>query len=589
MICMQNTTEWRNKCMQNEKDRRDRGETQKKAWCCLGYLIIVMLIVTAISVSIFEGVDDKDLLRGVEIPMSKLPSTVIDESPFIYYENELTIWVENSASMLGFITNKKVSCPESFLRYMMDPVRLIESWIGDIEEVNYHWFNPTLAYQEVHKVTTTMNPEDVLESNFYIDYNKQKPSSDRDQYGNSLISVLNLIDTTHLNLIITDFLEDERALNNDELKNVCERIFQNNQAIEIIALDGLYGGILYDAGKADVQFAFNYAHRSDYIEENGRLKIGSATQIGPRKNMHHHRARPIYFILVGRTEACKAAAEQIIRQYEKYCKLEYADDENQGQHVLFDDSEKGVLRKAKEIVFGESGVGGVLQSINDNNVSKHGVINQDEYCESTIDKIDAKGNLCHKEGVDAYKITRHKNVTEQQYTIQYVFEPFVENLEKQSNKFDLAAPIKVEHLVFERIEKLTGAENEIELLGGGYRQYSLKPFSTGDREIHAKVTKNNSRDVCVELTVDAAAIPDGYYRIEIPVALERKSEDYLPSISQSGFSSLNTGRSAAMTNYHSTSDLLDQLLHIRKAYKNYLKKKVMVANVVVELQILSAY
>lgn len=572
---------------------------------CVPILIAFLL---AISVPFIAKADyDMSTLMGLisdPVRQEILPVEA-HQSDALYRSQALTVWVENSVSMAGFVSKDKQFCPESFFEYMLSLPHAIDTWMPDVVNSTFYQFNPEFAYQltSQRKSLDDILPDyeikhidDITSKGFFLPIDRQQELWDREQYANALATLLNVLPTDRLNLIVTDFLEDESALNDELLRSACEHILNSNRTIHIIALDGLFSGMLTDIGHTGDIYTFNYKHafsspsslkyRTDYknVQLNMNGKAVLATEIGPERYKNHRHNRPFYIILVGTAGQCADFAEIIKSEYKNY-KAENLLNQTISYHYE--------TRAPQELTFGNHGVLSVLKSVTyeddslDDKSIKSEIVDKDKWIEH-----DAHLEY-HPDGVDAYRIGLNTQNKPQKYAIRFSFKPDVENYEEYcfSDTYKALTPI-VRRLVFSDTDPDPSKLNIVTLNGNNYAEYSFAEYPQGSDIFSVSTPKQDTTGIAFDLNIDLSQFDVGYYRVEIPVILTYDTSSHWVSISESDILSRNLRRSDFKLNpksqskaTKSTIDLTRQLDQIKYAQQDHLENPVSVAYIAVDIEI----
>ena len=507
-----------------------------------------------------------------------------DEQQQETQSEHLNIWVENSPSMAGFISTNGNQCPISFYEYMLceNP---ISKWVPKTVETTFYRFSPQTAAQ--------------LASQGYVDLESLEFSSraarrrafceeidDYKQQGNALTAVFSLLNTTQPNIIITDFLETAGVVDNSQLQAACEAIFKKNLSITVIALDGLFSGALYDAGMDEEYFTIS-AQNCDYpVDNNNNVSFSTlkktkikAKEIDSNSNKYHRHTRPLYMIIVGTAEQCNRYAALVTKEYKQYLdSREYSANDLEGHHR--GKNTDVTFRDPMVLSFGQTGVLKVLHIIGDE-INPDMTVHEGTW-ESTIEEIDFQQNPLHPDGISAYRLNKDSSKASQLYTIRYSFQPAIEN-PVNDDRYTLGL-VKERKLSFEAIENPDPeiTRNIVRMIGGGSWSYSLVNFEDLYQAITIEQCELNQGRVEFDLTVDVSVLEVGYYRLEIPVLIQR-SQNSLVDIT--AMESWSVERSDVSDNPRATTDLTAHLKQILQAQRSHIGEAVPVANVTVDIEI----
>lgn len=510
---------------------------------------------------------------------------------------QLAIWVENTPSMAGYVSyDERLDCPDSFLEYMMDPAQPVTGWFPGVTDASLYRFNTTFAQsladadeEQQRAVLSEMRftgTQSVLRQGFFQRQPEVNLAQGSTTGRHALASVLNNLDTGIPHVIITDFLETAEAVASGELQEACGRIFRNNLTIQVVALDGYFSGAIYDAGEDGQYFAFCVDGNSEFTSTGNRTvrqRFDDATSIeaqivGPLSYPAHRHTRPLYAVVVGTAEQCGDIVSVLREQYQTYCNaLSYST-----PHL-----HEGMsgIREASVFPFGQLGVLHVLYGADETEITSR-VAQSGGACELTIAETDYSQQPLHADGVSAYRLVKDRDSVSQVYTIEYSFMPDVESYQTNWG-MDVyqTGPLQKSRFVFGPEGSFEGPTGSVAVVGSQMLSYALESYTDDTGAISVAACRADESGVTVQLRIDASLLPTGYYRLSLPIMLERDVESNLDDLQRLDVQSWSAQRGTSSEVGFCTADLYDQMQAISSAQLEYLHEPVLVAAITLDLEI----
>lgn len=509
----------------------------------------------------------------------------------------LAIWVENTPSMAGYVSyNERIDCPDSFLEYMMDPAQPVTGWFSGVTSASLYRFNTTFAQRladaseaQQRTVLDEMSftgTQSVLRQGFFQSQSEVTPAQGGTTGRHALASVLSNLDTSIPNLIVTDFLETSAAVTSGELQAACGRLFRSNLTIQVVALDGYFSGALYDAGEDGQYLAFCVEGNNEFSSSGSRtvrqrFESGGSIEaqvVGPRSYPAHRHTRPLYVVVVGTAEQCGEIVSTILEQYQAYSNaLDYST-----PHLH---SGMSGIREASVFSFGRLGVLQVLSKGDETEIVSR-MAQADGPYDLTIHETDYNQQPLHANGVSAYRLIKDGHSVSQVYTIEYSFMPDVESYQTNwSMDVYQAGPLQKSRFVFGPEGTLEGPTGSVAVIGSQTLSYALESYQDATGAISLGACRPGENGVTVQIRIDASLLPTGYYRLALPVMLERDVESNLDDLQRLEIQSWSARRDSPSEAAFGTTDLYDQMQAISDAQLEYLHEPVLVAAITLDLEI----
>lgn len=509
----------------------------------------------------------------------------------------LAIWVENTPSMTGYVSyDLRIDCPDSFLEYMMDPAQPVTGWFPGVTSASLYRFNTTFAQRladanEAQKraVLDEMSftgTQSVLRQGFFQSQPEVTPAQGGTTGRHALASVLNSLDTSIPNLIVTDFLETAEAVASGELQAACGRLFRSNLTIQVVALDGYFSGVLYDAGEDGQYLAFCVEGSNGFSSTGNRtvrqrFESGGSIEaqvVGPRSYSAHRHTRPLYMVVVGTAEQCGEIVNTLQKQYQAYCNaLDYS-----SPHLH---SGMSGIREASVFSFGRLGVLQILSKADETEIASR-MAQADGPYKLTVSETDYDQQPLHAKGVSAYRLMKDSNAVSQVYTIEYSFTPDVESYQTNwSMDVYQAGPLQKGRFVFGPEGTFEGSTGSVAVIGSQTLSYTLESYQDTTGAISVGACQPGEKGVTVQIRIDASLLPAGYYRLALPVMLERDVESNLDDLQRLEIQTWSARRDSSSEAAFGTTDLYDQMQAISDAQLEYLHEPVMIAAITLDLEI----
>ena len=573
-----------------EKQKKLGKRNQVIVWFILLILLAVIMGLGGFGTDNFEQICYRvDLISE---PVSLRQMTVSAESgEQTQSKNHLSVWVENSPSMAGFISSGKDNCPISFFEYMLN-TNSIGQWVPNDTRTTFYRFSSILAYDlekqgienlEQLRNDSKLSVEATRNQSFCYEFDDV-----RERRGNALAAVLSVLDLEQPSIIITDFLESADALQKDTLLKACERIFKNNYTISVIALDGMFSGAIYDSGLNDEEiFTVTAQQQNDrfiYNRENVQIKTSAGTRLQAKEIVtpytYHRHIRPMYILVVGTAAQCDSYSDMIVSHYDEYrekMRNGYTKEEPEKAHSNLENGP--LFRDAQKHSIGQIGILQKLVSVDKVRIDNK-VLSHDGDCAETRNEIDYYQVPLHAEGVDAYRLSKDAGKASQRYTIRYSIRPDIEQYSVEDRY--LTSDVRKSWLVFTPYKGSDTSVKTVKTLGNRTLTYKFEDFSDQNRAFRISDCIALEEEVQFDVTIDVSALEKGYYRLEIPVVLERQeNNDDLNTV----FKDWNIARVDAKKAPSATADLLNQLRQISDAKSYYAHNRVTVAIVTIDIEV----
>ena len=506
------------------------------------------------------------------------------------------IGVEGNPDMVGFLKlDANIKCPESFYAALLKETNKVAAIYGKgITVRNYFRFDGSFAKTYFKDPSTFAGLSSIqIESeqaprrgDFYSLETNAKDSLWQSKTGeSSLAAALSVVERDTPTILLTDFVEPEGELERKRLQTACESLFSQNLTVAVVSMEGSFGGLLYDIDAADKVFSYGLTSNKTVTS------IGNPKQI----NVYHRKIRYFYVVVVGTAKQCEtlingqaatetsAATTGLLTMFKNFAAdINY--DLCRGNHDAY--GEPQVL------YFGRNGIRSVLNSVDQKNISATETtgVGTSTQNQPGLDRV-----AMHAAGVDAYKILKDDEATDQIMSLTYQIKPDVERYSEtwQVDQY-IMNPVTKQQAVFTGATKAEADQSEqsVHVIGRFYATYTLEPFVGSTTAFTLSPLQKTADGLSFQVDVNTATLKRGIYRLKIPITLLRSKNAGMPDLEAYEWiaeRSISRDQMKALRDKdkpgNRTTDLLEHFYQINDAQKIVAKQPVPLANVTIDIEI----
>ncbi len=228
----------------------------------------------------------------------------------------LTVWADTGASMSGFVRETRSAYVPSSYKMMLYALPEIARTLSPIAQVDYYRFASTFSFtgdaitdeqRALIRNAQATDPDVLVDAAQYDAAPKESGASV------SFASVLNALDLSSPNLILTDMEADGLTQTDEPYRQALERIFNAGCCISVVGMKSAFSGILYNYTNTGENFAYG-------------MTDSTATQLVSTYPLHCH-PRPFYAVIIGTSTQCSALRDALLDTYRSECQQKILDPE----------------------------------------------------------------------------------------------------------------------------------------------------------------------------------------------------------------------------------------------------------------------
>jgi hypothetical protein len=220
----------------------------------------------------------------------------------------LTVWADTDASMSGFARETRTSYVPSSYRMILYALPEIAKTLSPIAQVSYYRFASAFSFTN-DKITdeqrALMLEAHAADPDILLDPAQYDAAPKASGASVSFASVLNALDLSTPNLILTDMEADGLTQTEEPYKKALERIFKAGRCISVVGMKSAYSGTLYNYKNTGENFYYG-------------MKGDDATQLVISYPLHSH-PRPFYAVIIGTSAQCSALRKALLDTYQSEC------------------------------------------------------------------------------------------------------------------------------------------------------------------------------------------------------------------------------------------------------------------------------